>query len=102
VIVGVVLQILAATLSTLVSYNRAVLSALAVARVCPSGLKATDLTLLVWPVRAPSGLGWRRSRISHNRTVLSELAVARVHPSGLKVTEFTAPAWPVRVASRLG
>jgi hypothetical protein len=51
VIVGVVLQILAATLSTLVSHNRAVLSALAVARVCPSGLKATDLTLLVWPVR---------------------------------------------------
>ena len=86
---GVVLQILAATLSTLVSHNRAVPSALAVARVCPSGLKATDLTLLVWPVRAPSRLGWRRSRISHNRTVLSELAVATVRPSGLKAAPLT-------------
>jgi hypothetical protein len=27
-----------------------VLSPLAVARVCPSGLKATALTVLVWPV----------------------------------------------------
>ena len=35
---------------SLTSHNRAVLSSLAVARVCPSGLKATELTALVWPV----------------------------------------------------
>jgi hypothetical protein len=82
---GVMRQIRAATRSTSVSHNRAVLSA--VARVCPSGLNATDKTELVWPVRVLRGWGWRGSLTSHNRAVLSVLAVARVRPSGLNATE---------------
>jgi hypothetical protein len=84
VIVGhAMAQIRAVTLSTVASHSRAVLSALAVARVCPSGLNATESTPLVWPVRVLSGLGWWGSRTSHNRAVLSALPVARVWPSGL-------------------
>ena len=42
---------------SLTSHSRAVWSSLAVARVCPSGLNATALTALVWPVRVASRRG---------------------------------------------
>ena len=54
-------------------------SVLAVARVCPSGLNATEWTALVGPVARGPGR-------SHNRAVLLTLAVAKVCPSGLKAT----------------
>ena len=75
---------------------------LAVARVCPSGLNATEKTPLVWPVTVPSVCGWRGSLMSHNRAVSSPLAVARVCPSGLNATEKTVLVWPVRVLSGVG
>ena len=52
-----VAQILAAALSGLVSHNRVGLLLLAVARVCPSGLKTAAVTPWVWPVRVVSRLG---------------------------------------------
>ena len=61
------------------SQSRTVLSAPALASVCPSGLNATSRTLPVCPVRVATGA--RRSRL-HSRTVLP-LAVAMVRPSGL-------------------
>src|SRR4051812_47961705 len=75
-------------------HNRTVWSPLAVARVRPSGLNATDFTASVWPVRVLRGcpLG-----TSHNRTVRSLLAVARVRPSGLNATDHTGSVWPVKV-----
>ena len=53
------------------SHNRTILSPLAEASRCPSGLNATLNTVLVWPV---SGwpMGWPVSAF-HNRTVLSAL-----------------------------
>jgi hypothetical protein len=102
VIEGVMLQIRATTLSTLVSHSRAVVSSLAVARVCPSGLKTTEETVPVWPIKVPSDVGWRGLLISHNRAVRSALAVARVRPSGPKATDRTGAVWPVsRVVPRL-
>ena len=63
------------------SHNRTVLSPLAEARRCPSGLNATSNT---WPVCPVSGapIGWPVSAF-HNRTVWSRLAEARRCPSGL-------------------
>ena len=74
---GVMSQSRVVTRSTLVSHNRAVVSWLVVARVCPSGLNATELTPLVWPVRVLSVVGWWGSLMSHSRAVLSWLAVRR-------------------------
>src|SRR5688572_1639841 len=60
---------------------RTVVSPLAEARRCPSGLNATPYTAPVWPVRgAPRG--WPVSAF-HTRTVVSPLAEARRCPSGL-------------------
>jgi hypothetical protein len=39
------------------SHSRTVWSSLPVARVCPSGLNATDQTGSVWPVRGSPGAG---------------------------------------------
>lgn len=69
-----------------VSHVRTVPSLLTLARVCPSGLNTTALTVSVWPVRVASKVGRWGSVRSHNRTVLSKLAVARMRPSELNVT----------------
>ena len=55
VIAGVVRQIRAVVLLGLVSHSRVVVSALPVAKVCPSGLKAIDSTPSAWPVRLAQG-----------------------------------------------
>ena len=77
-------------------HNRAVLSALAVARVRPSEPNATEVTGLVWPVRVLSAVGWWGSLTSHNRAVSSALPVARMCPLGLNATRWIQPVWPVR------
>jgi len=79
------------------SHSRAVLSALAVASSRPSGLNATPLTSLVWPVRVR-----RCSPVagSHSRAVPSALAVASIRPSGLNATLRTQLSCPVRVLVR--
>ena len=62
------------------------------ARICPSGLKAREVTQFSWPrTTVGAALGWRRS---HSRTVLSALPAARVCPSGLKATDRTAFSCP--------
>jgi len=82
---------------TFVPHNRTLWSLEPVARVCPSGLNATEKMGLVGPVRGwPNGLGWAGSVTFHNRTVLSLLLLARVCPSGLNTTEVTELVWPVR------
>jgi len=70
------------------SQSCAVWSLLPVARVCPSGLKATELTVSVWPAMTGPGR-------SQSRAVLSALPVARVCPLGLKATDQTMLVWPV-------
>ena len=69
-------------------HSRTVWSALPVARVCPSGLNATALTRLVWPVRSAGGM-------FHRRAVWSVLPVARVCPSGLNEVPPVARTPPV-------
>jgi hypothetical protein len=72
-----------------IPHNRTVVSALPLARVCPSGLNTTEETELNTTeetelVRGwPSGVGCAGSATFHNRTVWSSLPVARVCPSGL-------------------
>ena len=75
---------------------RIVWSVLPLARVLPSGLKVTELTGALWPVRGVPI--WRRVARSHSRIVPSALPLASVLPPGLKVTELTGPLWPVREA----
>src|SRR5437764_1069158 len=76
-------------------HNRTVMSLLPLARVCPSGLNATELTTSVWPVRGgPRGVGWAGPVTFHNRTVWLVLPLARVCPSGLNTTELTRLVWP--------
>lgn len=73
-------------------------SALPLARIHPSALKATDRTQRVWRCRMPRT--WPL-RISHKRTVRSELPAARVIPSGLKATEtmISTCLWRMRETS---
>jgi hypothetical protein len=66
------------------SHRRTVWSGLALARVLPSGLNATEVTGPEGPVRGR--LICRPLDRSHNRTAPSALPVARV-PSGLSATE---------------
>jgi len=64
--------------STAKSHKRTVLSALAEAKSLPSGLNATENTLMVWPVSgSPRGLPLATS---HKRTVLSAPAEAKSLP----------------------
>ena len=91
------------------SHSRTVRSALAVARVRPSGANATASTASVWPVSGwPSGVAGPDRSYSHSSTVWSTLAVARVRPSGANATAVhrrcgrsavAEPARPGRVAS---
>ena len=46
-----------------ISHTRAVVSREPVATVRPSGLKATELTPLVWPLRQRSPCPWPRPRV---------------------------------------
>lgn len=78
-----------------VSQRRTVLSALAVAMVLPSGRKATQKTMSVWPVSVPM---CSYVAGSQRRTVLSSLALASVFPSGLKARALIAYVCPLRVA----
>ena len=75
------------------SHNRIVLSALAEASRCPSGLNATPYTGPVCPVSG-APIGWPVSA-SHTRTVASKLAEASRCPSGLNATLLTRPVCPV-------
>src|SRR5215468_7720682 len=61
-------------------------SALAVASMRPSGLKASDETAPVWPVRPGSGMGWAGLEVFHSVTVRSLLAAASTPPVELKAT----------------
>src|SRR5512135_2323647 len=74
------------------SHKRAVLSQLPVARVLPSGEKATLATPSVWPLKVRIG-----SQVSafHRRAVLSTLAEATVLPSGEKASSHTGAVCPV-------
>lgn len=66
-------------------------SAAPLASVRPSGLKATEWTVPVWPVSAvPIGAGRCGSAMLHRRTVPSSAPVASSRPSGLNTTERTA------------
>src|SRR5947209_3817561 len=71
------------------------LSPLPEARVLPSGLKATDDTPSVCPLRVACSLP---VATSHNLIVLSLLADANVLPSGLKATDCTSSECPLRVS----
>jgi hypothetical protein len=54
---------------TFIVHNRTVRSMLALTRVCPFGLNATDQTMLVWPVRGwPSEAG-RAGSVTFGRGV---------------------------------
>src|SRR5207253_1292979 len=64
------------------------------ARRLPSGLKATLVTALVWPLRVRAS--WPVAA-SHTFTVWSHEPLARRLPSGLKATLVTALVWPLRV-----
>ena len=79
------------------SQSRTVASLDAEASVLPSGLKATQFTLLVWPVRMARVVFVATSQ---SRAVWSSPAVASHRPSGLKATERTRPVWPSRLARR--
>ena len=74
------------------SHNRTVLSSLPEARVCPSGLNATDQIISSWPRRRRS-LGLPLAK-SHSRTVRSAMLLeARDLPSELKATVLTTNSW---------
>ena len=79
------------------SHSRTVPSTLALARVLPSGLNATEVTEPVWPVRELPAC--RPAATGHNRTGPFMLPLARVLPSGLNatetITEYTPLVWPV-------
>ena len=69
-------------------HSQIVPSMLPAARVCPSGLNATESTPLVGPVRGrPIWVGWAGSVTFHSRIVPSRPPAARVCPSGLNATE---------------
>ena len=74
-------------------HNRTVLSLLAEASRCPSGLNATLFTRSVCPVSGCAD-GWPVSAF-HNRTVSSQLAEASRCPSGLNATPTHALVCPV-------
>ena len=80
------------SLRLLRSHSRTVSSSvLAVARVRPSGEKATEDTGPVWSVRGwPRGWGVVGSLSSHSRTVPSLPTVARMCPSGENASDNTA------------
>src|ERR1700761_8837506 len=76
------------------SHRWTVLSNDADAISLPSGEKATDMTLPLWPLsvdRAAPVAG------SHRRTVLSYDADATSFPSGEKATDLTTSSWPLSV-----
>ena len=81
------------------SQSRTVASLDAEASVRPSGLKATEVRFLVWPVRTARVVF---SATSQSRAVMSSLAVASHRPSGLKATERTQPVWPSKLATVVG
>lgn len=62
----------------------------------PSGEKATDNTMSMWPVRALSSM---LRAASHTLRAVSEPEAMRV-PSGEKATACTASVWPVMVRIR--
>jgi hypothetical protein len=62
---------------------------LPVARIVPSGVKATGFTLRECPVRVEIACP---VPIFHKRIVLSSLPLARILPSGLIATELIAEA----------
>jgi hypothetical protein len=76
-----------------VSHSFTVLSALAVARILPSGLKLTP-NLVCMPSQGFNYLTCGGIPQFH---VLSALAVARILPSGLKLTPLTSFACPPKV-----
>ena len=57
----------------------------------PSGLKATEVTVLEWPERVRKR---EPEEASQSLMELSQLAEARDLPSGLKATEVTGREWP--------
>ena len=82
-------------------HSQTLRSELPAARVCPSGLNATEVTVSVGPFRGrPSGVGRAGLARFHSQTLWSELPAARIRPSGLNATEKTAFMGPVnRLAS---
>ena len=78
-------------------HNRTVLSQLAEASRCPSGLNATPITLSVCPVSG-APMGWPVSAF-HNRTVLSSPAAGQPMAVGAKGHTYSPRRWcPVRGA----
>src|SRR5262249_61865408 len=59
----------------------------------PSGLRAAEHTLPLWPLRTAISLPLAASQM---RAVLSHDAVTMREPSGLKAAENTALSWPPR------
>src|SRR5262249_46165083 len=77
------------------AHSRTDPSKLALARIWPSGLKATQVTLPPYGVSVPYS---RRATASHSLTVRSLLALATILPSGLKHRQVTESVCPCRVA----
>eukprot|EP00959_Pyramimonas_sp_CCMP1952_P181771 3800356-Pyramimonas_sp.AAC.2 len=73
---------------SLVAHTRAVLSSDPVTRVPPSGEKAHDRTVSVWPSKK-YGQGRRdQSLVAHTDVVPSTHPVTRIRPLGAKVQQY--------------
>ena len=80
----------ASDLPVLISQNRTVPSALALASILPSGEKVRAVTPLRCPANAASSLP---VVVSDKSTVLSVLPLASIFPSGENANTFTQPSW---------
>src|SRR4051794_13886883 len=69
-----------------------VLSALALARIFPSGENATKRTCLLCPL---NGCGGESSAMFQIKILLSLLLLAMSRPSGEKATELIISVWPL-------
>ena len=78
---------------------RAVLSADAVTMRDPSGLKAAEFTVSLWPRRTAISFAVAASQM---RAVLSPDAVTMRDPSGLKAAEFTRAVMAAQDRDLLG
>ena len=80
------------------SHSKILLSMPPLARVLPSGEKATKSTHPLWPSQVTSGDSVARS---HSLTVVSPEAEASLVPSGEKATYKIASEWPSSVLEAL-
>src|SRR5271165_3748925 len=84
-------------------HSQTVPSPLPAARVCPSGLNATEVTPSLGPARVcPFSVAWEALLTFHSQILAGPppafqvVPAARVCPSGLNATEVTPVVGPVR------